>query len=241
MGCDIHLYVEKREGDRWMSADKWTPNKYYKNEGGNKLQVHYKDRFYSSRSYSLFAILANVRNGYGFAGLDTGDGFTPIDMPRGLPPDVTELVALESAILGCDGHSHSWLTVQELLDYDWTQMTKRRGWIDASSFYMWTCHDFAGEKAGEAPEEWCSGVVGAGVVHITRGEMERLVAQVTSSKKNHPERVKIIAQSLSAYYCPIEFVQPYHKCVREFWSDTMPRLFRLGRPSDVRIVFWFDN
>ena len=44
----------------------------------------------------LFAILAGVRNGYGFAGCDTGDGFRPIAPPRGLPGDVSPEVAEEA-------------------------------------------------------------------------------------------------------------------------------------------------
>ena len=39
------------------------------------------------RSYDCFAVLAGVRNGRGFAGVDTGDGFNPISKPRGLPND----------------------------------------------------------------------------------------------------------------------------------------------------------
>lgn len=40
-----------------------------------------------SRHYQLFAVLADVRNGYGFAGVQTGEPVKPIAKPRGLPPD----------------------------------------------------------------------------------------------------------------------------------------------------------
>jgi hypothetical protein len=39
------------------------------------------------RSYDTFAMLANVRNGRGFAGIKTSDGFPFIAEPRGLPDD----------------------------------------------------------------------------------------------------------------------------------------------------------
>lgn len=39
------------------------------------------------RSYNTFAMLANVRNGRGFAGVKTSDGFPVIHEPRGLPAD----------------------------------------------------------------------------------------------------------------------------------------------------------
>lgn len=40
------------------------------------------------RSYNTFAMLADVRNGHGFAGIKTSDGFPVIHEPRGLPDDL---------------------------------------------------------------------------------------------------------------------------------------------------------
>lgn len=40
------------------------------------------------RSYDTFAMLANVRNGRGFAGVKTSDGFPVIHVQRGLPVDL---------------------------------------------------------------------------------------------------------------------------------------------------------
>ena len=33
----------------------------------------------------------------------------------------------------------------------------------------------------------------------------------------------------------------YTEAAREFLSETMPRLWRLGRPDQVRCLFFFDN
>lgn len=41
-----------------------------------------------NRSYNTFAMLADVRNGSGFAGIKTSDGFPVIHEPRGLPADL---------------------------------------------------------------------------------------------------------------------------------------------------------
>ena len=43
------------------------------------------------RSYNTFAMLADVRNGRGFAGIKTSDGFPVIHEPRGLPSDLEML------------------------------------------------------------------------------------------------------------------------------------------------------
>lgn len=39
------------------------------------------------RHYQLFSVLADVRNGYGFAGVPTGEWVKPISSPRGIPQD----------------------------------------------------------------------------------------------------------------------------------------------------------
>ena len=64
MGCDIHFRVEKREGDQWVPAETMIPNRWY--ESGDEEPETVPKRFYASRNYSLFAILADVRNGRGF-------------------------------------------------------------------------------------------------------------------------------------------------------------------------------
>ena len=66
---------------------------------------------YDERNYDLYSILADVRNGYGFAGSDTGEGFKVIrgysqDHLRGLPEDVSRYVKWISDDYGSDGHSH---------------------------------------------------------------------------------------------------------------------------------------
>lgn len=75
MGCDIHLMVEVRDKklDQWKEYD--IADELLKNIG---------------RNYNLFSILANVRNGVGFANSDTGNAFIPIDNPRGVPNDASE-------------------------------------------------------------------------------------------------------------------------------------------------------
>lgn len=82
------------------------------------------DWAYDGRNYNLFAILADVRNGRGFAGSYTGEGFNPIAEPKGIPNDLSPEVTESFHYWEGDGHSHSWFTLQDLLDYDWDQNTK---------------------------------------------------------------------------------------------------------------------
>ena len=102
MGTDIHIVAEVFRDGRWHLADVDVPD---------------------GRNYWAFAVLADVRNGYGFAGSDTGEPLKPISEPRGLPDDLSlELRAppeneeVDTPWLG--DHSFSWVTLEELLAYD---------------------------------------------------------------------------------------------------------------------------
>lgn len=241
MGCDIHLFAERRNGTGWVSADNWTPDEY--EEG--RVSVAYGNRFYNGRNYDLFAILANVRNGRGFAGCDTGDGFVPICEPRGLPEDVTPEVAAESESWGADGHSHSHLTLAEILSYDWTQTTKKRGWINGVQLFEWSGYR---RERGEGPQSYSGGVWGRDIQHVTAQELEARVEAFAKKadaemggRFSKPAREKL-AQMLGDVYAAVEWTEPYYRAAGNgFWGETVPRLLRLGSPEDVRIVFWFDN
>ena len=237
MGCDIHFYVERKADDGvWESNDTWTPEEYAEEGVQPRLTVDYKNRLYHDRNYDLFAILAGVRNGRGFAGCDMGDGFNPISDPRGLPQDVSALLKAESDNYGSDGHSHSWFTVNELLAYDWTQKTNLRGVV--SGFEYWEWNRWRRED-GESPESYCGDVSGSLVRRVTESEMKSLLEPF--SKEDYRVASERIKNELSQTYCQVQWEQPYYKCVRRFWSDVIPRLLRLGNPEDVRVVFWFDN
>ena len=148
MGCDIHFYVEKKVNEKWETADKW--NKYDDDdyEEGD-LTVNYEDRFYHNRNYDLFAILADVRNGRGFAGICTGDGFIPISAPKGLPDDICDQVKKEADRWEGDAHSHSHFLLSELISYDYKgQTTKHRGWVDSKNYRIFI------EKG--KPSSWCA-------------------------------------------------------------------------------------
>lgn len=182
MGCDIHLYVEKRDGEgRWASADKWTPSKYIEEGEPERLEVAYEDRFYRDRCYALFAILADVRNGIGFAGSPTGEGFKPISKPRGLPHDVTPRVKKDSKQWGVDGHSHSHQTLDELLRYDWTQSTVCFCTINGPQLLEWSRY---GRAQGEMPNEYCGAVMGRDIKNVSPSELAGMIEELRVRAEN---------------------------------------------------------
>lgn len=98
MGCDIHLVLEKRHGDKWVGVDTFTGHhrgKFYLKEG----ERDYSSPVTRQRNYERFALLAGVR----------GDG----PPPRGVPSDASDTTGLLIQEWGTDGHSHSWLPLSE--------------------------------------------------------------------------------------------------------------------------------
>ena len=107
MGCDIHSYAEKKVNGKWekvsdqFSLDEFDKKWYGKEKGDNP---------FGWQNYSIFAFLAGVRN---------YDHCTPISEPKGLPDDISDEVKEKADDLDGDGHSHSFLTVKELSDFDY--------------------------------------------------------------------------------------------------------------------------
>ena len=98
MGTDITIFAERKTED-----------------GTWELVDDPREPFYDGRNYSLFAILADCRNG-----TRTEEPFKPIDQPRGVPDDMSELA---SKLYG-DGeglHNETWYFVEEITNFDWSQ------------------------------------------------------------------------------------------------------------------------
>ena len=228
MGCDIHLYVEKRIDGKWIAQ-----GNFERDEDGYTQDG---DNYYDGRNYDLFAILADVRNGRGFAGVKTGDGFNPIAAPKGLPEDVSDEIKGISDSWDIDGHSHSFFTVRELLDYDWTQETGKQGWLNMPEWERWSRWD---RNRGVGPNSYCGAVSGGAVKHITPEEADALFKDVSWR-----DREAIAAQHPQTY-AQASWGTSYYRAAGSFIDETMSKLLKLAGGTkgiaDVRIVFFFDN
>jgi hypothetical protein len=215
MGCDIHFFVEVKQQDgTWKSADEWETEYGY-------TYVTWGKQFYRGRNYDLFAILADVRNGRGFAGIKTGEGFNPIAEPKGLPEDASPEVAANSEDWDVDGHSHSWFTFAELRAFDWQQESRHQGWVGIEEFKEYA-------KTGK-PSSWCGGVGGTSVVLVTIDQMMEFV------------NGNVAMQDGKSYYTLVSWTETYAESVGSFLTETLPKMEALGAPDEVRAVFWFDN
>jgi len=199
MGTDIHLAAEVYKGGFWHLSDVDLP---------------------AYRNYRAFAILADVRNGYTFAGMDSGDPVVPISYPRGFPKDMSlELRELldgedEEDWLGDEGmgdfsvddeepeyiwlgdHSFSWVTLEELINYDLDQPVTLRGKVSP-----------------EAARRW-------------------------SENKEPPSAVAAYASNPD--FVSLEWQRPLRESA-SLVVDLIDALRPLGEPRDVRIIFGFDT
>jgi hypothetical protein len=141
MGCDIHVYTEKRNQDgHWVNVDLWKLNEYY-----NPYDPDYESEpqwnvkpIYTDRHYALFSALAGVR----------GSGEPLFSEPRGLPDDVSDIVRAEHDRWDGDGHSHSYATLAEL-----------RAWAEKQDIQFisgWTSEAdaLALDQNGTPPTDW---------------------------------------------------------------------------------------
>lgn len=262
MGCDIHFYVERRNKKGVWVFTKPVKPPCNTCEGTGKKQFAPKataeynadvgapcwfcdgkgidpyPSYYSGRNYDLFAMLADVRNGRGFAGIKTGEGFNPIAEPKGLPDDASKQMKKAAEDYGEDGHSHSYLTLAELEKYDWDQVTQHQGYVTSYEYEEWV---EKGKVGG--PSSWCGGVSGGSVKIVTNFQMEELIREGKAGKKSE-EKVGPFGIGAS-YYTPIKWHEYYRESAGSFYTKTLPALRELaekhGGPENIRIVFFFDN
>ena len=224
MGCDIHMHYEVNRNGKWEFVDwkgKYIIGAYSDGEPKRDLDKMWNDPLYVGRNYDLFAVLANVRNGIGFAGCYTGEPFDPISDPRGLPTDVSEHVRKESDEYGEDGHSHSWLSLAEVLNYDYTKTRHASGVCNLEDFSTFV------EKG--KPSSWSADVMGRNVVKVKPEVMLRY------HLNGYP-------QDGMSYYTRVEWKESYRDAIGSSWFATMQSLAdQFGKPNDIRLVFWFDN
>ena len=118
MGTDVHAVWQAKKDGKWVDVEStWDQD----------------------RHYVLFAWLADVRNGYGFAGITTHDPIKPISKPRGTPPDFDaykyEGDTDDAPWLG--DHSFSWLTADEILAAERPGTIKRSGIVPRAFYDAW--------------------------------------------------------------------------------------------------------
>ena len=204
MGCDIHMCVEVKYGkdDFWTNADYMRINPYRE-----EIEEPYliPIPLYESRDYTLFATLANVRN-YG--------GTPYICEPRGMPEDVTDNTYCEIKRWGEDGHSHSYFTLKELIDFANKNLPiKHSGLITTEDAKLLDENDML-------PVSWCQWTNAPNYVYREWEE------PVNESLSYLIDKIKQRADEI-------------HIIWNFEWEDNYEKAYE--KADRIRIVFWFDS
>lgn len=262
MGTDIHLWAQSRgrylsggvervgEWERVNPPPKFRALPWEVQDGKKALDevdgreaAQWALRWYDARNYRVFAMLADVRNGFGFAGCPTGDRIEPIAGARGWPDDLGDLAWVARADEDyhiADGdvypgdHTASWLTLRELDAYDWTAGSRRCGVI---SFEQFAQRKLTGETG--QPDYWCGATSGPGIFTIEQDAAEEQWANTGA----------LVAPEGGQGHVRIWWGMNRAEMAGEFYTRVLPGLRALLRPDegwrvtpdDVRIVFNFDS
>jgi hypothetical protein len=145
MGTDIYGVFQRRD----KNTGKW-----------HDITSNYKQ----DRHYQLFAVLAGVRNGYGFAGVPTGEPVAIISDPKGYPKDFP--VDDESYSQWIGYHSHSWLSGQEMLAwFEKAPTVLKTGILDRGTYDRW--------DGDSVPDSYSRGIFGGGILIIKNNEADK--------------------------------------------------------------------
>lgn len=254
MGCDIHIVVERRNSaGEWerVFPPKEARDPWLVENAGKHPDGWYEKRaavtWYGGRNYVLFGVLANVRNGYGFAGIATGNSVVPISEPRGFPQDMSEGVRALAEERGHEDdvwlgdHSHTWLTLDEVLAYDWGQEKMTIGVVPLAAFSE-RVREYGehvpAKGAGSPYEDWSGGITGRGITTLTASEaLDQLKRGGIAERPgwDRPDRHEVYVQD--------SWVTSLRERIGADWFNrVLPALQALDPdPRNVRLVFGFDS
>lgn len=111
MGCSIHFHTEVKINGTW----------------------HHHAEARIQRNYPVFAKMANVRN--------AGNIIIPLSLPKGIPPDATDLTKFQYKAWEADAHSPSWLNP--------TEITELHRWIETFGQ-----NEFWKDEFLPSPKQW---------------------------------------------------------------------------------------
>jgi hypothetical protein len=244
MHCDIdiHLHVETQD-----PAGQWhlkpptkkgacecclTPSRSTQCPQCHGARVRVID-WVETRNYCLFAILGDVwgsHTGPPATEAETGYRPRPIAFPRGVPADRSDGYAQPLSAQYGTRFAASWLTVAELLRYDWGRTVMRCVVLTEAQFILWNSLGRPAELSKVLPlseTHHDTGTSGGTIV-----EAATMNAIMAGREPRTPG---------ASYHVRVEMLRTYRDCVPEFMTETLPRLIALGNPERTRIVFYFTE
>lgn len=222
MDTDIHMVAEIRKNGIWKTMLDNIFTEYKNTSFETETCVPY-----SYRTYDVFAILADVRNGTGFAGVKTGERFNVISKLKGYPKDMNETSKTFVGDEWGGHHSASYLTLKEIFDFDWDQLHRGYGCLTEIEYKE-------SIMQGKHPECWCGDASGPDLITLSEENMVDLIQGKYKREKEKRYQTK-------CFFPP----ETYAECA-EYFLENM-NIFKKyvlakgGTLEDGRIIFDFDN
>jgi hypothetical protein len=129
----------------------------------------------------------------------------------------------------------SWLTLAELLAFDWDMPDRGTSVVDASEYAAWVADGRSG-----GPDSHVSEVPPSKLIS------EEAMAALVASGVRAPEHgtpvgyVEVGPTRDAGPFCEVAWSVPVRWYMDEFVRIVIHRLHALGAPEDVRLVFWFN-
>jgi hypothetical protein len=248
MGCDIHNIVEVKIDGKWVPNPKPVfKNSYYKADETTKPKEdqwewalnEFETSPSTDRNYDWFAILADVRNGRGFAGVSTGAGFDVIVDPRGIPSDASDEWLETTKEWDCDMHSHSFLYIDDFDKFDWNQMTVKYGVISLEEYKQL-------RDDNESPDSWCGATSGGNIIIISEDEADKVLdgKKTILTRSDDWLDKDEVTKPVDEWDISVEYSWSvlYSEWFESNIKNIVKPLRELGELyEDVRFVFGFDN
>lgn len=238
MGTDIHLYVEKFNGEKWervlepyksshSKTRDWSP--WYGDNAEDAIDPR-------RRNYNLFAFLADVRNGAGFAGVFTHHPVKACFAGRGIPDDTsyeepeyneeTDEETNDFPFIG--DHSFTWATLDELLSAPWDTVFHSGGVVSPDGFAEW-------ESKGK-PSAYSGGIWGDGIViHKDTVAYRKMIDE---------KKIRYTGGDSPLDFCAVTWTwQPLANEQIHFRRWLREILYPMcdGKPENIRIIIGFDS
>lgn len=238
MGCDIHLFVERRESGSWKILPPPFGLARKPFEHDKPVKIDYRvdwERdpknpafekpdesrpladWFSDRNYNLFAMLANVRNKEFRSTIEEkwlSVGRDPILYPRIEPLDEPRGIPRDASRQYRDEpkeHSETYFTIAELRAY----FARKEGKTFLTQGVV-TGKVFEELCDGKRPESWSGWISGQNIVTVNEGTYRNLKPYVTHEKAEHG--FDAIETHLARERAPDWWLRQFPRIQKEPWK-----------------------
>lgn len=221
MGTDVHSIIEVKKE---VFLEKHPELRHLVHPSQIWVQIP-ENPWAENRSYLLFAVLANVRNGFGFGGFFRHEPLKPITDQRGIPDDFSAIDYVNDHWE--DHHSHTWLLGSEFSDWfngDLISLV-HSGYISKEKFETWD---------GNTPDCYSGFVSGYGVVLG-----DDLNSLTRTNSINLKEDVPITPISSETTHVRVWWAETVQSSISYFYDDVVKPL--IDQYGDFRLVMSFDS